>query len=355
MMQNVTSKRNLAYLSAAVIGIFTIPSMSASAADYYNCAAPTGCQLIQSKKTRSNYDQTKYPIVLAHGFSGWNRLGGVLDYFHGVPQTLSKNGADVFATKTSSVNTTEVRGEQLLKQVNVITAITGKPKVNLIGHSYGGLDSRYVASVAPEKVASVTTVSTPASYGLKFADWIRNKVVEGSKKDGYAEGEFNPASQLTLKVFKFLGIALDLGSGIPLNKVQEQDGWATIESLSTEGITEFNAKHPAPFATSYCGKMPANNVMNNVAYYSFAGNKAFTNPFDASDYLLAITGTSYGDDPNDGLVPACSARLGYVISYKYRMNHLDTINQLFGITSWRETSPLSVYRTQVNRLKKQGY
>ena len=354
-MQIVKSTRNLGYLTAAMATMIAVPSMSASAADYYNCAAPTGCELIQTKRTRSNYDQTKYPIVLAHGFLGWNRLGNVLDYFYGVPQTLSKNGADVFATKTSSVNTTEVRGEQLLKQINVITAITGKPKVNLIGHSYGGLDARYVAGVAPEKVASVTTVSTPASYGLKFADWIKNKIVDGSKIDGYADGELNSASKLTVKVFKFVGIALDVGSGIPLSKVQEQDGWATIQSLSTEGLTEFNKKFPGPFATSYCGTMPKNNVVNDVAYYSFAGNKAFTNPLDATDYILAVTGRAYGNDPSDGLVPACSARLGYVISYKYRMNHLDTINQLLGIVSWRDTNPLTVYRAQVNRLKKQGY
>jgi pimeloyl-ACP methyl ester carboxylesterase len=32
-------------------------------------------------------------------------------------------------------NSTEVRGEQLAQQVEEIIAITGKPKVNLIGHS----------------------------------------------------------------------------------------------------------------------------------------------------------------------------------------------------------------------------
>lgn len=91
--------------------------------------------------------KTKYPIVLAHGLGGWNKLFGLVDYFNGIPQDLTKNGASVYVTKTSSVNDTEVRGEQLLQQVKTIIAITGSPKVNLMGHSQGGIDIRYVAGL----------------------------------------------------------------------------------------------------------------------------------------------------------------------------------------------------------------
>ena len=34
------------------------------------------------------------------------------------------------------MNSTEIRGEQTLQQVEEILAITGKAKVNLIGHSH---------------------------------------------------------------------------------------------------------------------------------------------------------------------------------------------------------------------------
>ena len=54
---------------------------------------------------------------------------GLVDYFNGIPQDLTKNGASVYVTKTSSVNDTEVRGEQLLQQVKTIIAITGSPRL----------------------------------------------------------------------------------------------------------------------------------------------------------------------------------------------------------------------------------
>src|SRR5205823_2947851 len=74
---------------------------------------------------------------------------------------LAAGGAKVFVTEVSQFNTPEVRGEQLIAQLEQIRAITGKPKVNLIGHSQGGFDVRYVAAVRPDLVASVTTIGTP--------------------------------------------------------------------------------------------------------------------------------------------------------------------------------------------------
>ena len=72
---------------------------------------------------------------------------------------------------------------------------------------------------------------------------------------------------------------------------------------------------------------------------------------DPSDYLLAATSVPFLFDANDGLVSACSSRLGYVIRDNYLMNHLDSADQVRGLTAWGESKPKSIYRTQVNRLK----
>lgn len=105
----------------------------------------------------TDYTRTRYPIVLSHGLFGFKSVGPV-DYWHAIVPALEKDGAKVFATSQSPVNSNEVRGEQLLAQVEEVLALTGAEKVNLIGHSQGGMTVRYVAGVAPQLVASVTTM-----------------------------------------------------------------------------------------------------------------------------------------------------------------------------------------------------
>ncbi|MBU9813296.1 hypothetical protein J1781_00135, partial [Rahnella sp. C60] len=70
-------------------------SASSDASSYYNCANATGCVAVPSLTATSDYAKTKYPIVLAHGLFGWNKLFGLVDYFNGIPQDLTKNGASV--------------------------------------------------------------------------------------------------------------------------------------------------------------------------------------------------------------------------------------------------------------------
>ena len=340
---------SLSTLAASILFLST-PSTAAQAAQYYNCANATGCELVSSKNPKSDHTATKYPVVMAHGLGGWTKLFGLIDYWYGIPEELMKGGTDVYTTKTSTLHDSEYRGEQLLQQVKTIAALTGKEKVNLFGHSHGGHDIRYVAAVAPEYVASVTAVSSP-EQGSKMADWVVKMVVEGSAKDGYAPGEFNIASQAAIVLFKLLGNIMDIGSGIPLDQLQEQDGWAAVNALTTDYMKNFNAKFPAAMPTEYCGQ-PTDTKVNGIPYYSFSGVGQITNGLDPSDYLLKLTAIPFGDnDPNDGLVSACSSRLGYVVRDNYKMNHLDSVNQVLGFTAWGQPNPKTLYRDQVNRLK----
>ena len=110
----------------------------------------------------STYSQTKYPIVLAHGMFGFKSLlGGAIDYWYQIPSDLQANGAKVYVTQVAALESSAVRGEQLLTQVKNILAITGAAKVNLMGHSHGGHSIRYVAAAIPTKVASVTAIGSP--------------------------------------------------------------------------------------------------------------------------------------------------------------------------------------------------
>lgn len=279
---------------------------------------------------------TKHPIVLVHGLFGFDDILGV-DYFYGVPRALSRDGARVYVTSVSAANSSEVRGEQLLQEVREILAITGAQKVNLIGHSHGSPTSRYVASVAPELVASVTSVGG-VNWGSPVADAMRGAVPPGSFSEAVIASVVNGFTN-------FLEF-LSGNSGLPTNSL------AALDSLSTAGTLAFNQRYPEGVPSYYCGN-GKELESNGVYYYSWSGADPYTNIFDATDPFMEITSWII-DGPNDGLVSSCSSRLGRVINDRYDMNHLDEVNQSFGITDLFEVDPKSVYVNHAKRLKGLG-
>ncbi len=273
--------------------------------------------------------------MLVHGLFGFDNIAG-FNYFHAIPQALTRSGAKVFVAQVSAVNSSEKRGEQLLKQVRRILAITGAPKVNLIGHSHGSPTSRYVASVAPQYVASVTSVGG-VNKGSEFADVVRKAFKPGSVGEAGAVAAANALA----------GLISVLSGGNHLPQVP----LASLNSLSTKGSLAFNAKYPEGVPRSPCGEGQY-RASNGVYYYSWSGTSTVTNLLDISDPVLFITGLFFRE-ANDGLVGRCSTHLGRVIRDNYRMNHLDEVNGFFGLHHLFETDPVTVYRQHANRLKQQ--
>lgn len=286
--------------------------------------------------TGSGYTQTRYPIVLVHGLFGFDQAAGI-DYFYQVPAALQQDGAQVFVVELSATETNEVRGEQLLQQVQQILAITGAQKVNLIGHSQGGPTARYVAGVRPDLVASVTSVGG-VNKGSTVADIVAGVAPPGTISNAIAT---TVAGALSSLIELFSG-----GSSLP------QSANGALTSLSTAGSLAFNQKFPEGIPTSDCGE--GDYSVNGVRYYSWSGSSLVTNIFNPLDGPLALTGLAFGSTPSDGLVAACSTHLGQVIRDNYRMNHGDEINQAFGLVSPFEVSPVTLYRQQANRLKLAG-
>ena len=285
---------------------------------------------------RKGYTETKYPIVLVHGLLGFDSLAG-FDYFYGIPQTLSKSGAKVYVAQISATNSTEVRGEQLLAQVENVLAVTGANKVNLIGHSHGAPTARYVASVAPQIVASVTSVGG-VNKGSKVADLVRNTIPEDSVSETIAV-------ELSKALTTLIGI---LSGGLDL----PQDGLGALKALTTKGALTFNELYPEGVPLSSCGDGEW-QADNGVYYYSWTGTATYTNVLDPTDAAMFLLGLTF-DEPNDGLVAKCSSHLGRIIRDDYKMNHLDEINGLLGIQHLFETDPKTLYRQHANRLQQQG-
>lgn len=281
----------------------------------------------------STYAQTKYPIVLAHGMFGFKSLlGGAVDYWYQIPSDLQANGAKVYVTQVAALESSEVRGEQFLKQVKDILAITGAAKVNLMGHSHGGHSIRYVAALMPSKVASVTAIGSPVK-GSPVADLV----TQTGSLSVVAYGALNALAGV---------IELFNGAGS-----FNQSAKNSIASLSTKGSAAFTAKFPQGVPTTACGQGAA--TVNGVKYYSWGGTKRLTNVLDPTDALLGATGL-FISQANDGLVSQCSSHLGVVLRDNYSMNHLDEVNLMFGLRDIFATDPKSVYREHANRLKLAG-
>jgi len=83
----------------------------------------------------------------------------------------------------SAANSSEVRGEQLLEQLETLQALYSHSKFNRIGHSHGSYTIRYVASVRPDLVASITAIGGP-NTGSDVADVLAGFLPSGIMSPG---------------------------------------------------------------------------------------------------------------------------------------------------------------------------
>ncbi len=293
-------------------------------------------QLAELNGTDPTYTQTTYPIVLVHGLYGFKDIFG-MDYFWLVPEALEIGGAEVYIATVSGLESSENRGEQLLVKVQEILAISGASKVNLIGHSHGGPTSRYVASVRPDLVASVSTAHGVNHRGSNSAELIAEAIRNGGT--GFVlQGMFNA-----------LGALIDYVA----QDFHPQSAVKSFHSMNFLGVDEFNADHPQALPAVFCDE--GAYTVNGVNYYSWGGIGIKTNKFDPLDWLIAASGDTFEGEENDGMVSKCGQHLGQVIRDDYDHNHLDAMNWTVGFRREGSTNPLTIYRTQANRLKNAGF
>ncbi|ONH67055.1 Lipase 2 [Cyberlindnera fabianii] len=181
---------------------------------------------INEVRMKEHYDAPKYPVVLCHGLSGFDKLmlvpslqylaglakdgqgarreflahdknGVALEYWFGIKEALEEKGTTVLVARVPGFGSIEDRATHLNRyitrevdflrrqSVDDIYNEEGqskksfkqkdeKMKVNLIAHSMGGLDARYLISQMEKQnyeVVSLTTVTTP-HRGSEIADYV---------------------------------------------------------------------------------------------------------------------------------------------------------------------------------------
>ncbi|RYP26570.1 hypothetical protein DL767_007968 [Monosporascus sp. MG133] len=161
-------------------------------------------RLIQDEyaKLREHYATPKHPVVLAHGLLGFAelRIAGewlpAVHYWRGIRDALTANGVEVITTTVPPSGSIEMRAERLAQ--NIAKDARGK-NVNIIAHSMGGLDARYMIShLQPKNIAvhSLVTVASP-HRGSAFADYVFDHIGP----------DFFPS------IYKFVeGIGMDTGA-----------------------------------------------------------------------------------------------------------------------------------------------
>ncbi|MBW0493263.1 hypothetical protein O181_032978 [Austropuccinia psidii MF-1] len=128
----------------------------------------------------------RHPIVLCHGLYGFTVWGPSsfprfqIHYWGKLLEVLrNKLGVKVIIGKVPATGSIQQRAECLHNLLE--SQLKFDEKVNLLGHSMGGLDARHLISNFNKKsyqVQSLTTISTP-HRGSPFMDWCRANIGVG--------------------------------------------------------------------------------------------------------------------------------------------------------------------------------
>jgi triacylglycerol lipase len=221
-----------------------------------------------------SYHRTQHPIVLMHGFGllAFLARGG---HLHEEAMHLRLHGLAAFAPNITPYHVIPQRAAMWKERIDVIREQTGAEKVNLIAHSMGGLDARYLISKMgmATHVASLTTISSPhrgsslAQMALKQPERLRELVRSAA----------NWVGENVMEV--------------------EADFAAAVESLTPDAVTDsFNIDVPdveGVWYSSWAGSA-GKGALNSI-------NPIFR-PFNA--WLYSKEGI------NDGIVSVASARWG---------------------------------------------
>ncbi len=289
-----------------------------------------------------------YPIVLSHGFFGFEDFAGAgfISYFFGVRDDLAASGEPlVFTPAVDPFNDSTTRGTQLATAIMLILEQTGHAKVNIIGHSQGGLDARVVAHDHPDLVASVITLATP-HRGTAIADIVLKLV---------GDPAFSGLLDLLVQVV-----------GTPLyDAVGEQTSLAAaMRALSSAGTEIFNASYPDQPGIYYASIAGRSDWHSGGSDCVTADSPAFITDWegerDPIDPLLDLSEVvldgGIGDPyPNDGLVRVRDAKWGRFLGC-IPADHLDEVGQLLGDGPGfgNQWDYLSFYRDLVRHIRVKG-
>ncbi|WWC68777.1 uncharacterized protein I206_102712 [Kwoniella pini CBS 10737] len=279
----------------------------------------------EQEKLRKKYKSPQNPVVFCHGLLGFDYLGPAnlptlqISHWRGIREVLESNGTEVLIARVPATSSIKDRAKTLEE---VISEKFPGREVNLIAHSMGGLDCRYLISELRPKAfrpISLTTISTP-HRGSPFADYVIDNVIG---RDRFPT---------MLSLIENLGLP------------HTGDGTA-FSALGTHSMKEFNAQ-----------------VLDkeDVNYYSW-GASCEPGFFDTFRWPHSVILSKEG--PNDGLVSVHSAMWGEYRGTLVGVNHLDLVGWVntvrYTLAGWTGKpiafKPATFYLEVADYLAEQGF
>ena len=250
-------------------------------------------------------ETTRFPVLWVHGWTGFENIGP-LTYFFGVRDHLEPLGFPMSVAVLDPYNSSEIRGTQLSEQIDETLVEWRARKLDLLGHSQGGIDSRYAISSLGHgaHVSALLTVATP-HRGTYIMDLALGLVPGG--------------------VEEALAFLLNLLGAVSADA--KSDAKASFYSLSEAYMEgEFNPQnpdHPDVTYISYTGR--------TCAAIDFLDPKKMCEDYVDPLILAGYNILKLARGPNDGLVTVDSAKWG---DYRGEMiaDHIDEVGQIAGIT-----------------------
>jgi len=314
---------------------------------------------------------------MAHGM-GFYPTSTLPNSFPGIVEALRACGATVYISQVEPLGTSAEKASQFVNGYTFngvkygnfkgIKAASGAAKFNIIGHSQGGLYTRYAISNLgiASSVASLTTVDSPHRGSL--IDTITAM-----------EAKLMPdmATKLMTAVNPYNYAYLASATGDSVATVAAKAA-ANQTDLSVENMTgKFNPNTPDKAGVYYqsftCAYKVYDTVKSTVegleqiiALYTNSLPKApsptdglaIANFIQAAFPNYAATCFQYGGGLGDGLVQVDSAKWGNFLGTQFGpwynvkgLNHFDAIN----ITKGSTWDAVSYYVQVVKDLKAKGY
>ncbi|KAJ3299390.1 hypothetical protein HK104_009091 [Borealophlyctis nickersoniae] len=290
--------------------------------------------------TKANYRPPRDPVVLCHGLFGYDVLGPEalpwlqLKYWKGIADALKDLGAQVYISRVGPVASLRTRANELHTYLEANMA--GK-RVNLIAHSMGGLDCRYVITHLPSsnyKVNSLTTIATP-HRGSSFMDFCRDMLGVGHLSHYIKKQMDDVVSAFLAKAEAQAGVA-GRGTEATQNANQKQ----VVNPIIRAMFAPLDAPAFTNLTRDYC---EAFNRLTpdrpDVHYQSYA---AVTDVSVLAPLYFSHRIIKSREGVNDGLVSLESAKWG---------QFMGTVN----CDHWELIPPRLKGLSQAVRAKKQGF